>query len=137
MRRDVALALAQSLSPTLAIFDVIAGQPLRSVWQVEEHGCLDRIILEFGKHSLVVTVAPDDDTVDLDVIDATGSSKPVGTEVSQTSPWRNFVGVAFGWGWIAVNQQGYCDTALLSFGGVAPQIMLNVVASSIKVAAIG
>jgi hypothetical protein len=40
----------------------------------------------------------------------------------------------FGWGWITMNQQGYCDGLLLSFGKVIfPQLVLNVMASAIEV----
>jgi hypothetical protein len=31
-----------------------------------------------------------------------------------------------------VNQQGYLDGVLLSFGGVIPQLLITVVASSLK-----
>jgi hypothetical protein len=46
--------------------------------------------------------------------------------------WDRFIGKAFGWGWVTVNQQGYCDGALLGFDGISPNISIEVMASSIK-----
>jgi hypothetical protein len=49
-----------------------------------------------------------------------------------SEPWRNLIGQAFGWGWITINQQDALDGILLSFDGIIPLVMLNVIASSIK-----
>ena len=50
---------------------------------------------------------------------------------------RLFTPKTFGWGWVAIDQQGYCDGLLLSFEAIVfPEIVLNVVASSIKVGAV-
>ena len=58
----------------------------------------------------------------------------VSVDVSSNEPWVNFIGKVFGWGWITLNQQGYCDGVLLSFEQVVfPEVALNVIASSIKV----
>jgi len=53
-----------------------------------------------------------------------------------SAPWKKFLGKELGWTWVAVNQQGYCDSVMLSFDGIVPTILLNVVASSIKVCTI-
>jgi hypothetical protein len=37
---------------------------------------------------------------------------------------------------VIVNQQGYCDGAMLSFDGIRPGVLLTVVASALKVSAI-
>jgi hypothetical protein len=47
-------------------------------------------------------------------------------------PWRGFIGEPFGWGWITINQQDALDGILISFAGITPQLMLNVMASSIE-----
>jgi Family of unknown function (DUF6334) len=39
-------------------------------------------------------------------------------------------------GYAVVNQQGYCDGLLLSFGDIRPKVLLQVMASSIEVKAI-
>jgi hypothetical protein len=43
----------------------------------------------------------------------------------------SLIGEAFGLGWITTNQQDALNGILLSFGGIRPQVMLNLVASSI------
>jgi hypothetical protein len=48
-------------------------------------------------------------------------------------PWSALIGAAFGWGWITINQQGYCDGVLLSFNGHLPTLLLSVVGSSITI----
>jgi hypothetical protein len=57
--------------------------------------------------------------------------------LTSSSFWREFVGQPFGWGWAVMNQQGYSDGVLLSFGGVTPQVLLEVIASSLKTHRIG
>jgi hypothetical protein len=135
MRSNVALAVGEALFPVLAQFSPIGQQSLRAVWQMEDNACLARIIFDFGLLSLIVSATPDDDSVDFEV--AASSDKTGGVDASQLSPWKDFIGVPFGWGWVTVNQQGYCDGLLLSFGGVVPQVILSIVASSVKVGRIG
>jgi hypothetical protein len=53
-------------------------------------------------------------------------------DTGHSEPWRRFIGEVFGWGWITINQQDALDGILLSFDGITPQVMLNVMASSIK-----
>ena len=59
------------------------------------------------------------------------------TDLSSSSFWRGFLGQPFGWGWVATNQQGYRDAVMLSFGGITPQVMFEVIASSMKMHRIG
>ena len=75
-----------------------------------------------------VTAEPDDETV----IVSAGSFDPEGG-IDLSESWRDLIGAEFWWGWIAVNQQGYSDGVLLSFNGIDPQVLLNVIASSIVV----
>jgi hypothetical protein len=90
------------------------------------------VILDFEQLSLVIKAKPDDDTIEIAVERDADISSRTYIDASISYPWRKFVGEPFGWGWIAINQQGFCDGALLSFHGIKPQLLLNVVASSLK-----
>jgi hypothetical protein len=43
------------------------------------------------------------------------------------------MGKELGWTWAATNQQGYCDSVMMSFEGIIPTVLLHVIASSIEV----
>ena len=58
------------------------------------------------------------------------------SDVSHLPLWEPFIARPFGWGYAVVNQQGYCDGLLLSFGDIRPKVLLQVIASSIDVKAI-
>jgi hypothetical protein len=133
MRSDTASALGTALFPALSGFQRIGGQPLRAVWQAEADGCLNRIVFDFDSLSLTVSAVSDDDSVEFEVIDAAGADRTGGADASHLKHWRDLIGAPFGWGWVTVNQQGYCDGLLLSFDGIVPRVVLNVVASSIKI----
>lgn len=130
------ISTAKSLEPMLTKFLLVSSLTLQSVWGVRDEGCLDRLILDFGKSLLVITVDKDDDSIDFWVEGSTDSERSGWVEVSGSPPWSEHVTKLFGWGWITVNQQGYCDGLLLGFGDIGPHIVLNVIASSINVAAI-
>jgi hypothetical protein len=49
------------------------------------------------------------------------------------TPWKKLLGKEIGWTWVAINQQGYCDSIMLSFDGIIPTVLLHVIASSIEV----
>jgi hypothetical protein len=136
MRSTVALAVGEALFPMLSGFQDIGLQPLRAVWQIESDACLDRIFLEFETVSLIVSAVPDDDSVDFE-FGQLAADKSQALDVSAQPQWKDLVGTPFGWGWVTVNQQGYCDGLLLSFGGICPQVILNVAGSSIKVGRVG
>lgn len=127
---------AEALFPMLSAFHSISGQPLQAVWQIHTEGSLDRFILDFGTHALIVNADEDDDSIELSISVAADSHKSGDVDASHLEPWDKFIGMSFGWGWVTVNQQGYCDGLLLSFEGIVPQIILNVIASSIKVGTI-
>ena len=103
---------------------------------VYTEGSLDKLIFNFGQISLIVTADENDDSIDIAAAGTTEPPHVVGVDKSQLHPWNNIIGKPFGWGWVTVNQQGYCDGLLLGFGGIFPQIVLNVIASSIKVGVI-
>jgi len=124
---------AEALAPTLSIFHSVGDRPLRAVWQIYTEGSLDRLVLDFGDISLTALVDEDDDSIDITVAATADPQSIGGMDASSAEPWNKVIGKAFGWGWVMVNQQGYCDGLLLSFDGIFPQIVLNVIASSIKV----
>lgn len=124
--------LHPDLHPLLLEFHGINGHRLRAVWRVYKDESLDKIVLGFDKDSLVVEAEPYDDTITFHLI----SNKDINTngwlDASNSEPWIGFIGETFGWGWITINQQDGLDGILISFGGITPQVMLNVMASSIE-----
>ena len=130
---DVANALFAILSP----FHLIGDGALRGVKHIYTEGCLDKIVLEFDTTSLLVKADENDDSVDFKVTETGDFGGADMVDASHLEPWNNFIGKPFGWGWVTVNQQGYCDGLLLSFEDITPRLMLNVIASSIEVGLIG
>jgi hypothetical protein len=127
---------AEALFPILSAFHLIDRQSLKAVWQLYTFGSLEKVVLDFDTVSLIVVADGNDDSIDITATDTTEVRNPDCVDGSHLEPWNNFIGRPFGWGWITINQQGYCDGLLLSFGGIVPQLVLNVIASSIKVSAI-
>jgi hypothetical protein len=130
---DSKLRAAEALYPMLSAFHSVEGQTLRSVSYVHAESCLDRVILNLDTEALWIAADPDDDSIEVGVA-SVGSLQSSGLDVSRNQPWSELLGRPLGWGWIAINQQGYSDAVLLSFDGVVfPLIVLTVVASSIDV----
>jgi hypothetical protein len=127
---------AEAIAPMLTAFHAVVDRPLRAAWEVYIEGSLDRVVLDFGQISLVVAADENDDSIDITATETADLRGVGGVDRSLVDPWNNLIGKPFGWGWVTVNQQGYCDGLLLSFGGIVPQVLLNVIASSIKIAAI-
>lgn len=124
---------AEALMPMLSVFHLVGDQALEAVWQVYEEGCLDRIILRFGHVSVLIVADENDDSINVTLAGAADLQDGRLIDESRLTPWDSIVGKPFGWGWLTMNQQGYCDGVLLSFDGIEPQIMLNVIASSIHI----
>jgi hypothetical protein len=78
-----------------------------------------------------VEAEPYDDTIKFHVMSNANLDTSSWICASSSQPWNGLIGEPFGWGWITINQQDALDGILLSFGGLAPQVMLNVMASSI------
>jgi hypothetical protein len=127
---------AEALYPMLSAFHSIDDRPLKGVWKIYTDGSLDKLVLEFDTVSLIVVADGNDDSIDITATGTPDLRNTDGVDGSHLEPWKNFIGRPFGWGWITINQQGYCDGLLLSFGGIVPQLFLNVIASSIKVSTI-
>lgn len=124
--------LHPDLHPLLLEFHGINGGLLRAVWRVYKEGSLDKIVLGFDQDSLVVEAEPYDDTIIFHLISNNDRDTDGWMDASHSEIWSSFIGEAFGWGWIIINQQDALDGILLSFGGIRPQVMLNVIASSIE-----
>lgn len=116
----------------LSEFHRIDGHPLRAVRHIYVEGCLDEIALEFDQDCLIVKAEPSDDTITFQVVCYEDFKSGGSIDVSHSETWRGFIGESFGWSWVAINQQGYLDGILLSFGGITPNVMLMVMASTIK-----
>jgi hypothetical protein len=123
-----------ALRPVLEAFHAVDGQPLTSVSDVYEDGCLTAIVFTFERNTLTVAAKAEDDSVELSVTNSSG--RPPAHDVSEREPWVTFIREPFGWGWLTLNQQGYCDGVLLSFRGIIPQLVLIVEASSLSVGTI-
>jgi hypothetical protein len=124
--------LHPDLHPLLLEFHGINGRPLRAVWRVYAEECLDKVVLGFDKDSLLVEAEPYDDSIVFHLISNKDLNANGWIDASHSEPWSGFIGEPFGWGWITINQQDALDGVLLSFGGITPKLMLNVMASSIE-----
>jgi len=127
---------AEELARMLSGFHSMESRALHAVWKVYTEASLDRLILDFGLVSLIIVADENDDSIDITVAETVDMSSTGGVDGSNLEPWKSLIGESFGWGWVTVNQQGYCDGLLLSFGGIVPQLLINVIASSIKVGTI-
>jgi hypothetical protein len=128
--------VAEAMGPMLDVFHSIGEAPLHRVAYFHVHGCLERIVLSFGPTSLVVVADEDDDTVAISAADTDALEITPESDVSHLPLWEPFIAKPFGWGYAVVNQQGYCDGLLLSFGDIRPKVLLQIMASSIEVTAI-
>ena len=134
---DAATLAARALNPQLSLFESLGGQALKAVWEKKEYNDIVEIVFEFEKESLIVIENDDDDTISFYVSltnDCRTNEKYI--DATNKNPWDNFIGRRFTWGWMAINQQGYIDGLLLSFETIFPALLLNVIASSIKVGVI-
>jgi hypothetical protein len=108
----------------------------KNVFEKTTNGCRDEIVLDLGEGGLRIGVDINYDTLLFRF--QSRPFKPTGRWVSlrNSEPWKKHVGQECGWTWLAVNQQGYLDTMLISFDGIEPSIMLQAIASSIEVFAV-
>jgi hypothetical protein len=127
---------AEALFPLLSAFHEMNGLRLRAVRQGLVEGLLVSIILDFESRALIVGADGDDDTVEFSIIDSSDTERSRGDDVSQAAPWKFFIEREFTWGWVMVNQRGYLDGLALSFGEAVPQLIVTVVASSLKAASV-
>lgn len=131
MTSTVKLRAAEALFPLLTVFQEIDGARLDGVTQLGSDGAVLEIRLHVGSRFLGIKAVEEDDTIDLFLGGDQGVAR--GEAVDHLQPWSNLLGKQIGWGWVMVNQQGYLDGILLSFGGVVPDLLIAVVASSLQV----
>ena len=106
---------------------------LHDVHEKVVDGCREEIVLDFGDSFLSFVVESNYDTVDCRFRNKPFVSKRGYRRIGSESPWGRYIDKPCGWTWLAVNQQGYWDTALISFDAVVPNVLLNVMASSLYV----
>lgn len=112
------------------------GYRLVGVYETLADGCRVELVLAFDGGTLTLRADPDFDTVE-PRFDPPGLDPAAGHRPLSGTAFDRFVGAELGWSWLAVNQQGYRDTALLSFDGVVPNVMVHVIGSSVRVYGIG
>ena len=124
------------MNTQLDAFREIQDLELQGVLEIREHDELVSIEFDFGISQLTLRANQDDDSLEISV----GRSDPPPTNPTENlNPpclWKETVGRKFGWGWVTINQQGYLDGVLLSFDGFIPGIIVNVVASSLKIGSV-
>lgn len=124
--------LVASAGTNLDVFHAFGAsepQHLEEVYERLEDGCKITLILKFQEKCLIFSAEPDDDTISVE--DSNSIDVSVYRRIDSSELWRPLIGKQFGWGWITVNQQGYCDGVMLSFEGIRPRILLSVAASSL------
>jgi hypothetical protein len=120
--------------PRLSVFQAMANLSLVSVSEKSSGGHREEMVLDFGQTLLVITANEEEDSLELRAAQETETPDLV--DVSGSEPWNKFIGKKFGWGWLTINQLGSWDGLVLGFEAAAPQIMLHVTNSSIKIAVI-
>jgi hypothetical protein len=118
-----------------SFYALASAEPERlvAVYQKITDKCREELALEFTTKTLFFTANPDDDTISVRSEDASSVNTSAWTRLEAKKPWKSLLGAEFGWGWVTINQQGYCDGVLVSFDGLLPTIMLCVTGSSITV----
>ena len=108
-------------------------QNLEDVLQRVEDGCLDLVALKFSAGVLTFAADADTDTVEVRYEEGEAFDFSRLTRATDLTPWSSLIGQSFGWGWVTINQQGYQDGVLLSFGGLQPSVLIVAAASSLRV----
>lgn len=124
-------AATTNLNPAL-VPERDAAYRLRGVYESVTDGCRDELVLAFDGASLTFRADADTDTLDAR-FDGSEFRPPPSYRPLTGSALDRVMGAELGWSWLAVNQQGYCDTALLSFAGLTPGVVVHVIGSAVKV----
>ncbi len=125
------MSIATSLNPML-VPERDAPYRLNGVFEVLVDGCRDELVLAFEHATLAFRPDPDTDALEVRFSDA--DFQPSADHHALTgSALDRFAGVELGWSWLAVNQQGYCDSAMLSFDGITPNVLIHVIGSSVMI----
>jgi hypothetical protein len=106
---------------------------LQHVYEHEAYHIRDTVILVLSTKLLVFKANADDDTVSVICDSARRFKGGAGFQESRSPVWKKLVGKQLVWGWVTIDQQGYCDGILLSFDEISPQVHLDVAGSSIRI----
>jgi len=106
---------------------------LKDVFEKEVYGTRAELIFDFGDCYLKFGVDNDTDQIVPEFNAIAFRKGKTHRSLQRAEPWKQAVGQRIGWTWLAMNQQGYCDTAMLSFGDIVPSIMLHVLGSSVQI----
>lgn len=106
---------------------------LREVYERVTDGCRAELVLQWDGGYLLFRADTDTDSLEVVFHEGDLGSSPKYRSLRSSSPWSEYLDKSCSWTWLAVDQQGYWDSALLSFDGVVPCVLLNVMASSINV----
>jgi hypothetical protein len=106
---------------------------LREVYERVQDGLRTELVFVWDHGASVLRADPDTDSLEIAgheeqyVLDAELQ------QISQQNPFTVYCGSKCIWTWTAVNQQGYCDSAMISFEGLIPSLLLHVIGSAIRV----
>lgn len=129
------VAAAVALDAVLQRFEDLECRRLSGVWLRYEHESVAEVVLDFGDLFLAAVAEEDYDTLKIEI--RSGQALTAFTDASGIAPWNLYLGQGFSWGWLTMDQKGYVDGVLLGFGDdIYPKIVLNVIASEIKVGTI-
>lgn len=106
---------------------------LQDVFERTVEGCRGELVLQWDSGYLLFHAESDTDSLETDHHEGVFASADEYRSLRSRAPWREHIGKCCGWTWLAVDQEGYWDGALLSFDGINPCVLLNVTASSINV----
>jgi len=128
-----AIASYQDYLDSFYILASAEPETLGGVYEKITDKCRETLALAFTTKTLLFTANPEDDSISVRSEDTPFLSTSSWARIDGKKPWKSLLGAEFGWGWVTINQQGYCDGVLLSFNGLSPTILLCVMGSSITV----
>ena len=106
---------------------------LRGVFEHVVEECRNELVFDLADCYLLLRVEEDFDSLGIQFLETEFNPQSGYRSLNSVSPWNRFMGKECGWTWMGINQQGYVDSVMLSFAGIIPNILLHVIASSIKV----
>jgi hypothetical protein len=96
-------------------------------------GCRGELVLQWDSGFLLFRADSDTDSLEAEYHEGAFVPSVKYRSLRSSKPWSEYLGKSCGWTWLAVDQEGYWDSALLSFDDIIPNVLLNVTGSSIGV----
>jgi hypothetical protein len=106
---------------------------LQDVYERVMEGCRAELVLQWDGGYLLFRADSDSDSLEAAFHEGGLAPSREYRSLRSVPPWSDCIGKSCGWTWLAIDQQGCWDSALLSFDGIIPSVLLNVTASSIHV----